>query len=350
MAGAGLCQSASALKIFREPYPARRGAIHITLPHHTSAHGYAARISIRARGLFRAISLNRPVVFRSTDCFNPRPGFIPGDMPERALNKAGACVVSIRARGLFRAISRHGIVGRARRVVSIRARGLFRAISGSGHSAALCQCVSIRARGLFRAICGQQASPVMPHQFQSAPGVYSGRYLKLHQARTSVGQFQSAPGVYSGRYTDERSAAASRMGFNPRPGFIPGDISGAAGCEGSAGVSIRARGLFRAIRGYHRASGLRHQFQSAPGVYSGRYRRNRQPAQHAVCRFNPRPGFIPGDTKFLTVLEIRYFLFQSAPGVYSGRYLGYCAIARSCGQFQSAPGVYSGRYNGISKI
>ena len=231
-------------------------------------------------------------------CFNPRPGFIPGDTLAAYDDQTMHTCFNPRP-GFIPGDTRPLKPLLVNYVVSIRARGLFRAIQKGAHAHDIPLLVSIRARGLFRAILSVYGGKDGQRWFQSAPGVYSGRYI-LNHCEVVWHEFVSirARGLFRAIPSSSPRCAGELDCFNPRPGFIPGDTPSLTNlaliCRM---VSIRARGLFRAIRStWASTKNLPGTFQSAPGVYSGRYSQ-RLPALAGQKSFNPRPGFIPGDRK-----------------------------------------------------
>jgi len=179
--------------------------------------------------------------------------------------------------------------------------------------------VSIRARHCWRAIPPQSSVKWdQSQQFQSAPAIAGGRSNSLREAMSELGLFQSAPAIAGGRSTAPTAPTWSACSFNPRPPLLAGDPVQSGARAAIAGVSIRARHCWRAIRATTRARGdrrsvsirarhcwrairigndlssERHQFQSAPAIAGGRsefagrgWRRER--------RFNPRPPLLAGD-------------------------------------------------------
>jgi len=78
----------------------------------------------------------------------------------------------------------------------------------------------------------------------------TGRYFTILNARPNVSQFQSSPGLVTGRYTK------------------------VDGCKTvGAGVSILARSGDRALRSGYKEAAWLFQFQSSPGLVTGRYPR-----------------------------------------------------------------------------
>ncbi len=279
-------------------------------------------VSIRARGLFRAILGNRRACIVGDRVSIRARGLFRAIQPRLTL-KFQDGQVSIRARGLFRAIqgankgnnspkefqSAPGVYsGRYFEQygcrffcqdVSIRARGLFRAIPPQEQDPSGCILVSIRARGLFRAILTAGARSIGLYTcFNPRPGFIPGDTIffnidMIHLLRS----FNPRPGFIPGDTRCGMDLWHSSTSFNPRPGFIPGDTSWlGTHTPPDMVVSIRARGLFRAIQ-VDPEGQSRNQRVSirARGLFRAIQDLNRIFTVFAVC-FNPRPGFIPGDT------------------------------------------------------
>ncbi len=157
-------------------------------------------------------------------------------------------------------------------------------------------------------------------EFQSAPGLTTGRCRCYGMPWIGRRTFQSAPGLTTGRCGTAsarrpRPASfnprpASRPGdalhvtafepveacFNPRPASRPGDALKHAHLTRHDLVSIRARPHDRAMPSGSSRRRLSLTFQSAPGLTTGRCRTKHGKRRITTC-FNPRPASRPGDAR-----------------------------------------------------
>ena len=133
-------------------------------------------------------------------------------------------------------------------------------------------------------------------QFQSTPGISAGRYRSRRPTVHSILCFNPRPAFLPG---DTRHAQARLEGhgsFNPRPAFLPGDTPSRRSLSATRVVSIHARHFCRAIQPRPLDPVGDWVFQSTPGISAGRYSlspRKPEPSNG----FNPRPAFLPGDTR-----------------------------------------------------
>ena len=178
--------------------------------------------------------------------------------------------------------------------------------------------VSIHSRLLCREIRRKHGTGLGQELFQSTPGFYAGRYFAVVSGKlvslgfnplpafmpgdtkftsrfAPSGLFQSTPGFYAGRYGREYAHHECRVCFNPLPAFMPGDTRNTLSTASEPIVSIHSRLLCREIPLMAAMPTRYYLFQSTPGFYAGRYKRNRLFLTTAKC-FNPLPAFMPGDT------------------------------------------------------
>ena len=134
--------------------------------------------------------------------------------------------------------------------------------------------VSIHARHFCRAIRASQSQRPTSHRFQSTPGISAGRYGRRRRRPRRGTGFQSTPGISAGRYVGSRwsDPESGAVSIHARHfcRAIPPDLIEIVVQQN---VSIHARHFCRAI--HLNPNGER---------------------KHVDC-FNPRPAFLPGDTR-----------------------------------------------------
>ena len=154
--------------------------------------------------------------------------------------------------------------------------------------------------------------------FQSAPAIAGGRCSRPCPSRRRCRRFNPRPPLLAGDAWVTVSPSAGRVSFNPRPPLLAGDAKLSRARGRAAGVSIRARHCWRAMRHVRSSTPQGGKFQSAPAIAGGRCR--------APCA---RPG---------TPCQ-----FQSAPAIAGGRCGDTLNPPRTVVLFQSAPAIAGGR-------
>ena len=238
-----------------------------------------------------------------------------------------------------RARIREGVLGE----VSIHARHFCRAIPvrpGGRRSCALFQSTPGISAGRYMTPKGPGKSS---SKFQSTPGISAGRYRKRRMARRPLRSFNPRPAFLPGdtpqpRATREHSSVSiharhfcraiprsrrrrkTPSWFQSTPGISAGRYRVSARGQVVLRVSIHARHFCRAIRAQdslsfvlvevsiharHFCRAIRNSahripassaFQSTPGISAGRYTHSLR-AHRQGFSFNPRPAFLPGDTR-----------------------------------------------------
>ena len=156
--------------------------------------------------------------------------------------------------------------------------------------------------------------------FQSAPAIAGGRCSRPCPSRRRCRRFNPRPPLLAGDAWVTVSPSAGRVSFNPRPPLLAGDAKLSRARGRAAGVSIRARHCWRAMRHVRSSTPQGGKFQSAPAIAGGRCGDTLNPPRTVVlfqsapaiaggrCAnsrvfmpylhcFNPRPPLLAGDAR-----------------------------------------------------